>query len=364
MKLVKKEYIENKKVILRLDLNVPIKDGIILDNTKIVKSLKTIEFLLDNNCKIIILSHLGRIKKEEDKVLYTLKPVAEELKKLLGINIGFKNNFDFGDNEESLCEKITLFENTRYFDIDCLESGCNEKLSEYFASFGDVFINDAFGTSHRKHASNYGIKKFKPSYYGFLVEDEIQNLNKIIYVKDRPFVVFMGGAKVDDKLQLIESLLEKCDYLLLGGGILNSFLKAINVDVKKSLASSDEIVLQNIKRIYEKNASKIILNSNLVWNDDKIVDIDIKNYTKYLLNSRLIFINGTPGLYENKEFEKGTKELYKVLGDSSAYKIVGGGDAAASIKYFNLDKSVDYISTGGGATLSYISMGNLVALED
>ncbi len=220
-----------KRVVLRLDFNVPVENGVIKDNSKIVKSLKTINYLLENNCKVIILSHFGRIKSEEDKLKNSLKVVGKELANLLKRDVKFLDNC-YGDKvknivDESSLGEVILLENTRFMDVPTKkESGNDLELAKYWASLGDVYINDAFGSMHRAHASTAGIAKFLPHTIGFLVMDELEHLNILISGTPHPFTVFMGGAKVDDKLPIIKSLIDRCDYLLLGGGIANSFLKS------------------------------------------------------------------------------------------------------------------------------------------
>lgn len=385
MKYFKHAVIENKKVILRCDLNVTIKDGNIIDDTKIVKSLDTINTLLENNNSIIILSHLGKIKSESDKNKYTLYPVYLKLKELLDNNVYF-SKYTRGKELEDLIinlkeKEILLVENTRYEDYpEKLESACDESLSKYWASLGEVFINDAFGTSHRRHASNYGITKYLPSYYGSLINEEKNRLDELINNPEKPFLVIMGGAKVEDKLKLIRELLPLCDKLIVGGGIANTFMYAMDYKIGKSLLSLDNI--EEIKELINKYKDKIITpidfyvsnnenkyyrNSNEIQNDDIIYDIGeetIKEYTKVIDASKTIFINGTVGLYEEKDYEYGTKTLLEKLEESEAKVFVGGGDAVSATNKLGFENSFYYKSTGGGATLEYIINKEMVALED
>lgn len=221
--------ISDKKIVLRCDFNVPIEDGVITDNSRIEKALKTINYLLEKNNSLIILSHLGRVKSKEDKINNTLKPVAYELSKLLKRKVTFLSE-PVGTNVITTCKNmkmgdVILLENTRYCDYpEKLESTNDENLAKYWASLGDVFVLDAFGSMHRNHASVSGISKYIPTYFGLLVKEELTNLEKVTFNQEKPFGVLMGGAKVDDKIQYIKDILPKCDYLLLGGGIANSFL--------------------------------------------------------------------------------------------------------------------------------------------
>ena len=261
-KTIKDLDIKNKRVIIRCDLNVPIKDGTILDDNRIRESLETINYALDNNAKVIILSHLGRVKSEDDKKGKSLLPVAERLSELLNKEVKFikdtRSNYLTNEVNNMKEKDIILIENTRFEDVNgSLESKNNEELAKYWASLGDVFINDAFGTLHRAHASNVGIASILPSAVGFLVEKELVMLDTCVNVKDRPFVVIMGGAKVHDKINVIDSLIKKADYLIAGGGIANTFLKAKGYDLKKSLVDLESI--DYCKDLLNKYSDKIIL---------------------------------------------------------------------------------------------------------
>lgn len=369
MRLVKSEDVKNKTVLLRVDYNVPIdKERMIQDNSRIIKSIKTIEFLLSNNAKVIIISHFGRIKEKKDLEKYSMITPAKELCRLLNQEIDFINRTDFKEVKNIVKKSqlnLIVLENSRAYDIDNkLESNCNDELSKFYSELADVYINDAFGASHRKHASTYGVKKYLPSYYGFLIENEKENLESLINISKRPFTVFMGGAKVEDKLLLIKKMLEKCDYLCLGGGILNTFLKVNGFDIKNSLASDNPETLKEVKELLEKYPNKIILNENVIWSGDKIFDINIESYKEYINSSELLFINGTPGVFENKDFEKGTKSLLNIANKTSGRVIIGGGDTASAINYFNMENKFAFISSGGGASLEYIANGSLLALEE
>ena len=385
MKYIKDHKINNKKVILRCDLNVSIKDGKIIDDTKIIKSLDTINYLIENNNSIIILSHLGKIKSETDKEKNTLYPVYLKLKELLNNTVYFSKTTrgkELEDIASNLKEKeILLIENTRFEDFpEKLESGCNLELSKYWASLGDIFVNDAFGTSHRRHASNYGIKKYLDSYYGILINEELTKLKELTVNPKKPFTVIMGGAKVDDKLALIEEMLKECDKLIVGGGIANTFLLAENYNIGSSLSNKDYI--PQIKQILTNYKDKIIIPTdfyvenngikkyrkiNEIENDDIIYDIgieSIKEYEKIIDDSNTIFLNGTVGLYENENYAYGTKELLNILKKSNKKVFIGGGDAVSATNKLGYNDSFYYKSTGGGATLEYIIEKKLIALED
>lgn len=371
MKTIKDIDLKNKKVVIRVDYNVPMENGIIKDSSKIKKSLRSINYLLENNCRVVILSHFGRIKSEEDKAKNSLKVVAKELANLLGKNVKFLDNC-YGDKVKSIVDncglgEVILLENTRFMDIyDKKESGNDLALAEYWASLGEVYINDAFGSMHRAHASTAGIAKFLPHAIGFLVMDELEHLNILIHNTPYPFTVFMGGAKVDDKLPIIKSLIERCDYLLVGGGIANSFLKAKGADIGNSIATSDEGILNELKKLMDEYKGKIVLPVDFTIDDGIIYDVGNKSievYKKYIDKSEIIFVNGTCGKFEDERFMEGTSNLFKILKDSGKKVIVGGGDTASACIKFGFKDSFDFISSGGGATLEYIADGTLKALE-
>ncbi len=371
MKTIKDIDLKNKKVVIRVDYNVPMENGIIKDSSKIKKSLRSINYLLENNCRVVILSHFGRIKSEEDKAKNSLKIVAKELANLLGKNVKFLDNC-YGDKVKNIVDncglgEVILLENTRFMDIyEKKESGNDLALAEYWASLGEVYINDAFGSMHRAHASTAGIAKFLPHAIGFLVMDELEHLNILIHNTPHPFTVFMGGAKVDDKLPIIKSLIERCDYLLVGGGIANSFLKAKGADIGNSIATSDEGILNELKKLMDEYKGKIVLPVDFTIDDGIIYDVGNKSievYKKYIDKSEIIFVNGTCGKFEDERFMEGTSNLFKILKDSGKKVIVGGGDTASACIRFGFKDSFDFISSGGGATLEYIADGTLKALE-
>ena len=385
MNFIKDIEIKNKKVILRSDLNVTIKDGKIIDDTKIIKSLKTINYLIENNNSIIILSHLGKIKSESDKDKNTLYPVYLRLKELLNVDIKF-SKVPKGEELEKLtknlkAKEIILVENTRYMDYpEKLESKCDLGLAKYWANLGDIFINDAFGTSHRCHTSNYGIKKYIKSAYGFLIEEEKQKLDELINNPEKPFTVIMGGAKVEDKLKLISELLKKCDNLIVGGGIANTFIHANGYEIGNSLVSLENI--NEIKEIIKEYKNKIIIpidfyvdnnqekkyrKLNKIDKQDIIYDVgeeSIKLYKEIINKSSTIFINGTIGLYENEKFKYGTNELLNMLSKSECKTYVGGGDAVSATNKLGYTDAFYFKSTGGGATLEYIINKSMASLEE
>lgn len=363
--------IKNKRVIVRCDFNVPMQNGKIIDNSRIIKSLETINMLLKNNNSIILMSHLGRIKTAEDKKNNSLEIVSKELSRLLNKNVEFLKS-PVGMATMKACKSlkggdVILLENTRFCDLtERLESNNDANLAKYWASLADVFVVDAFGSLHRNHASVAGISAYLPTYIGLLVKEEITNLNPVIMNIKRPFTVFMGGAKVDDKLGYIKALLKKCDRLLLGGGIANSFLYACGYDVGESLCTTDEMTLDEIRELIKEYKDKIIMPIDFVIEENKILDLGdktINKYKKYLDESKTIFINGTCGKFEESRFSHGTISLFSSLKNNAAIKIAGGGDTLNAINEFGLQDAFTFLSSGGGASLEYISNNNLSALD-
>ena len=370
-----------KKVIIRCDLNVPIKDGKITDDTRINESLKSINYLIDNNAKIIILSHLGKIKTEEDKKDNTLYPVYLKLKEKLNTNVYFSKETR-GKELESLINNlqdkdVLLVENTRYEDVpNKLESSCDDDLSKYWASLGELFINDAYGTCHRSHASNVGIAKYLPNAIGFLVNEEITKLDNILNENTKPYTIIMGGKKISDKTLVIDNLIAKCDYLLLGGGMCFTFLKALNKNIGSSVVDNENI--SYCKQVLKKYSKKIVLPIDIVTKDKQIKDIDnlnnedigydigpktIKLFTDIISKSKRIIINGPMGVFEEKPFDKGTRSIYETIKNNNIKTLIGGGDTAASANLLGYSNCFYHISTGGGATLEYLTGKPLPAIE-
>lgn len=379
--------LKNKKVIIRCDFNVPIKDGKIVDDNRIVMSLETIKYAIDNGAKVILMSHLGSVEKESDKKENDLYPVSLRLSKLLGQEVYF-SDYTRGEKLEKMINnlksgEVLLIQNTRYEDYpDSLESNNDEELAKYWASLGDIFINDAFGTIHRKHASNVGISKFLPNGIGFLIQRELDYLSRLNN-PERPFVVIMGGAKVKDKIKVIENLVEKADYLLIGGAMAFTFLKAKGFNIGKSILDTESITF--CQEMLEKYEDKIIIPvdanvsteiSDISFNrivkienikDDEIgLDIGpdtIKLFSRVLENVKTVFWNGPLGMCEIPKYTVGTKKVMEKLINLDATTILGGGDTVAAFDKLNCLDSVTYASTGGGATLKYLEGKMLPGLE-
>ena len=382
MKKTIKDYeYNNKKVIIRCDLNVPIENGIITDDTRIKESLQSINYLIEHNAKIIILSHLGKITKEEDKTINTLYPVYLKLKEYLNTNIYFSKGTR-GTNLEKIINnlrpgEIVLIENTRFEDFpNKLESSCDETLSRYWAKLGDIYINDAYATSHRSHASTTGIAKLMPNGIGFLVEKEIDKLESILNENTHPYTLVMGGKKISDKTLVIDNLITKCDKLLLGGGMCFTFLKAMGKNVGLSIVDNDNI--EYCKKVLDSYADKIVLPLDIVTNQNKVKNIDeiesndigydigpqtIELFNDYLKNSQRVIINGPMGMFEDENYEKGTKSIYETIKKYKIKTLIGGGDSAASVTKLGYSNTFYHISTGGGATLEYLSGKTLPAID-
>lgn len=374
MKKTVKDYdLNSKKILIRCDLNVPIENNIIKDDTRIKESLKTINYLIENNAKIIILSHLGKIKTKEDIEKNTLYPVYLKLKELLDTNIYFSKEtrgIELENLVANLKEReVLLVENTRYEDVpNKLESSCDEELSEYWASLGDIFINDAYGTCHRAHASNVGIAKKLPNGIGFLVEKEVIKLDEIMNEKTHPFIVVMGGKKISDKTLVIDNLINKCDKLLLGGGMCFTFLKAKGIDVGSSIVDDENI--EYCQKVLEKYSDKIVLPIDIITKEKQIKNIQelssndigydigprtIELFKNLLKECKRVVINGPMGVFEETDYAKGTKEIFEILKQNNIKTLIGGGDSAASVNSLGYENNFYHISTGGGATLEYLS---------
>ena len=371
MKTIKDFDLNNKKVIIRVDFNVPIKDGVITDDTRIKESLKTINYAINNNAKVILMSHLGRIKEESDKLKNTLKPVSIRLSELLNKEVIFVPNTRGSELEECIANlnngDVLLMENTRFEDLDeKKESKNNEELGKYWASLGDIYINDAFGTAHRAHASNVGIASNLPSGIGFLIEKELDNLLPAINNPQKPFTVILGGAKVSDKIGVIENIVKKADYILIGGGMAFTFLKAEGIEIGSSLLDSESIDF--CKKILKENENKIILPIDVVTDkkecfitditmEERGLDIGsktVKLFKQYLDNSKTIIWNGPVGMFEEEKYSNGTKGICEILKNIKAIKIAGGGDTASAVKNFGYEDAFTHISTGGGASLELL----------
>ena len=386
-KTVKDIDLKGKKVFVRCDFNVPMDENQnITDNARIVGALPTIKYLLEQNCKIILASHLGR-PKGEFKPEFSLAPVAKELSKLLGQKVIMAKDV-IG---EDACEKaanlkegeILLLENVRFHKE---ETDNDPEFSKKLASMAEVFVNDAFGTAHRAHASTTGIADYLPAVSGFLIEKELQFLGNAVNNPERPFVAILGGAKVSDKIGVIDSLLEKVDTLMIGGGMAYTFFKAQGYEVGNSICEMDKLDLAKEamekakqkgvklllpvdtkvgKEFKEDTESKIVKYTEIPadWEGFDIGTETIKLFTEELKSAKTVVWNGPLGLFEFPQFAIGTNAIAKALSELNATTIIGGGDSAAAVKKAGLEDKMTHISTGGGASLEFLEGKKLPGIE-
>ncbi|WP_018659359.1 phosphoglycerate kinase [Allofustis seminis] len=391
-KTVEDLQLDGKTVLVRADFNVPMKDGKITNDNRIQAALPTLNYILEKGGKIVVFSHLGRIKTEEDKAKNTMKPVAERLSELLNKEVTFIPQTRGEALEHAVAQlqpgEVLMFENTRFEDLDGKKESKNDpELGKYWASLGDVFVNDAFGTAHREHASNVGIASHLDSAVGFLIQKEIKFIGGAVDHPERPFVAILGGAKVSDKIGVIENLLDKADKVLIGGGMAYTFFKAQGKEVGNSLLEADKVDLA--KSIMEKAGGKLVLPVDTVvaqaFDNDapsKVVSGDIpegfegldigpetlKLFEKELQGAKTVVWNGPMGVFEMPNFAKGTKELCEILVNlKDAIVIIGGGDSATAAQQLGYEDQISHISTGGGASLEYLEgkvLPGIAAISD
>ena len=374
MRLLKDQDLSNKNVVVRLDLNVPIQDKQIIDSTRIISSVPTIKYLVDKNCKVLLTSHLGRPEEGKFDQDFSMSPVAKKLSEILNHEIDLIDSLDSSDIFNTT--QIQLLENLRFL---IGEKDNNEKLGNQLANKGDVYIFDAFGTAHRKQASTHSaIQQAKFSCAGLLLEKEINSLNKALTSIENPFTAVIAGSKISTKLELIAHLNSKADFIIVGGGIANTFLKSQGFDVGESLVENDMIEIA--KELF--NSGKIILPNKVIVADsidsnssttknidsvsgsDKIFDINLtSNMSEILKNSKTILWNGPIGVFEKEPFQKGTHQLAKTIAGSKAFSLAGGGETIAAINKFINKDEVSYCSTGGGAFLEYMEGKLLPSIE-
>ena len=374
----------DKKVLLRLDLNVPIKDGKIESTKRIDEALPTIKALIDKKAKITIVSHLG---KPEGKIVESLSlmPVYEYLKSKLTTKVYFSKEIA---NDKMNCEveklkngEVLLLENIRFCPE---EESCDENFSKRLAQPFDIFIFDAFATAHRKHASTYGVTKYLDSGIGLLVEKELSYLQTIFETNKRPILAILGGAKIKDKIKIIDNLIDKVDIILIGGGMSYTFLKSLRGEIGKSLVDLEQVDLcyNLIKKAIDKKVELILPVDNVCQNDEgeikcfaigkmdknfKCLDIGAKTtkiYKKQIKRAKTIFVNGPMGMFENENFENGTKEILRAVAkNKKATKVAGGGDTIFAIEKFGLTSGFDHLSTGGGASLKLLEGNGLCCIN-
>ncbi len=390
-KTIRDIELKGKKVLIRVDFNVPLKDGEISDENRIVQALPTINYVLENGGRAILFSHLGRIKEEKDLAKNSLNVVAKRLSEHLKKEVKFIPETRGKALEDAINGlndgEILMFENTRFEDLDGKkESKNNPELGKYWASLGDVFVNDAFGTAHREHASNVGISNnIKETVAGFLLEKEINFIGGALENPKRPFVAILGGAKVSDKIEVIKNLLKVADKVLIGGGMAYTFFKAMGYEIGQSLLEADKVDLA--KELLDLSQGKILLGDDVITAksfdpeseknvrtidqipaDEMGMDIGPRTIQKFeaiIKDAKTVVWNGPLGVFEFPRFAEGTRSVAQALTEikDRATTIIGGGDSAAAVIQFGLDEGFTHISTGGGASLEYLEGKLLPGIE-
>ena len=381
---VKDVDLKGKKVLVRVDFNVPVKDGVITNDNRITAALPTIKYILEQGGRAILFSHLGRVKEEADKEGKSLAPVAADLAAKLGQEVKFIPGVTRGAELEAAVNaledgQVLLVENTRFEDVDGKKESKNDpELGKYWASLGDgIFVNDAFGTAHRAHCSNVGVTKFcKENVVGYLMEKEIKFLGEAVENPVRPFVAILGGAKVSDKINVINNLLEKVDTLIIGGGMAYTFLKAKGEEIGNSLCEEDKLdyALEMVNKAKERGVnlllpvdhvegkefsndteSKVVDTIDAGWSGFDIGPKTIENYKKALEGAKTVVWNGPMGVFEFEKFAEGTLEVCRAVADlKDATTVIGGGDSVNAVKRLGFADKMTHISTGGGASLEFL----------
>ncbi len=380
--------VKGKTVVLRCDFNVPMSDGVVRDDTRIVSALPTIKSLQEQGAKIVILSHLGRPKGKPNSQ-YTLAPVAEKLSALLGESVHFFPTNRVVDDHvihqiKGLQQKqVALLENTRFREE---ETKNRENFSKELSGLGDIFVNDAFGTAHRAHCSTAGIAEYLPAVSGLLIEKEIKYLGQAVDSPQKPLLAILGGAKVSDKISVIRNLLNKVDGLLIGGGMAHTFIHAMGGEIGKSLLDRESISLakdlmeeaqeKKVKMLlpvdslcalsFDNEASGVVRKSGEIHKDEMGLDIGpetVKLFQEEIAKAQTIVWNGPMGVFEMSNFAQGTRSIAQALAESPGITIVGGGDSAAAVEKFHLAEKMSHISTGGGASLEYLEGKSLPGIE-
>lgn len=378
-KTVRDVDVTGKKVLVRCDFNVPMKDGAITDDFRIVSALPTIKYLVENKAAVILMSHMGK-PKGEPKPELSLAPVAKRLSELLGMDVKFESDPQVVSNsvrkaaEELQPGEIMLLENTRYRKE---ETKSEEPFTGELASLGELFVNDAFGTAHRDHSSTAGIARYLPTVSGFLIEKEVKFLGDALESPERPFVAIMGGAKVGDKIPAIENLMKKVDTIIIGGGMSYTFFKAMGYQIGKSILDEDSIeIAGRLMKSAEEAGVKMLLPVDTVCaekfsNDSKsaVVTSDsipadmmgmdigpetVKLYSHEIASAKTVVWNGPMGVFEMSNFSKGTKAVAEAMAQCEGVTVIGGGDSAAAVDEFGLKDKMTHVSTGGGASMEFL----------
>ena len=385
-KTVKDIDVKGKVCLVRVDFNVPLKDGIVADATRINAAMPTIDYLKDAGAKVVLASHLGRPEGEPNEK-YTLRPVAEYmgvkfLKSDVVVDEDVKKDVSSMNDGD-----VVLLENVRFRKE---ETKNGKEFAEELASLGDIFVNDAFGTAHRAHASTAGIADYLPCVSGFLIEKEVKFLGQAVEDPERPFVAILGGAKVADKIPVIDNLLGKVDTLIIGGGMMYTFFKAMNYEVGKSIVDEDSIdkaaafmykaLNMGVKfmlpvdtvcgKEFDNDTEKVTVDIDSIPADMMGMDIGPKTaalYKEEIMKAKTVIWNGPMGVFEMPNFEAGTKAVAQAMAETNAVTVIGGGDSAAAVEQFGLGERMTHISTGGGASLEYLEgkvLPGIAAIQD
>lgn len=373
-KTVKDIDLKGKRVLMRVDFNVPMQDGKVTDDKRIKASLPTIKYVLDQGASLILMSHLGRPKGGPDPE-FSLRPAADVLSSHLGIPVKMAPD-TVGPEVEAMAKElkpgeVLMLENTRFHKG---EEKNDLDLAKQMAALGDVYVNDAFGSAHRAHSSTEGVARFLPAVSGFLMEQELEYLGRAVANPEHPYIAILGGAKISDKILVVETLLTQADKLIIGGGMANTFLAAKGLNMQDSLVEKES--LETARSIMEKSGNKLILPVDAVIADKfeaeantQTVDVDkipagwrmmdvgpktLELYKQALKGARLIVWNGPVGVFEMPKFAEGTFALARLLADSGATTVIGGGDSASAVKKAGVAKQMTHVSTGGGASLEFL----------
>ena len=391
-KTVKDIYVKGKRVLVRCDFNVPMKDGKITDDIRITSAIPTIKYLVENGAKVILMSHMGR-PEGEPNMKYTLEPVAKRIEELMGQNVTFVSSPTVvDDNVRKAADGLQagglmLLENVRFRKE---ETKNIDTFTKELASLGEIFVNDAFGTAHRAHCSTAGLADYMPTVSGFLIEKEVKFLGNAVENPERPFVAIMGGAKVGDKIPVIKNLLKKVDTLIVGGGMVFTFYKAQGLEIGKSILDEENLglakeLLAEAKQLgvklllpvdcvcakeFSNDAERGTFDNDKLPGDMMGMDIGPKTIELYkaaIAEAKTVVWNGPMGVFEMENFAAGTRAIAEAMANSSAVTVIGGGDSAAAVEQFGLKEKMTHISTGGGASLEFLEgkvLPGIAAIED
>ena len=374
---VKEADLKGKRVLIRVDFNVPVKNGVVTDATRIKAALPTIKYILDNGASLVVMSHFGRPKGQKNPD-FSMAPIAKEFQKLLGRDVKLASDVIGSEVDAEVKAlkpgEVLLLENVRFYKE---EEANDPEFAKKLASYGDLYVNDAFGTAHRAHASTEGVSHYLPSYAGFLIEKEVKFMAPLLENPEHPFVAIIGGSKVSSKISVLESLVKTCDTIVIGGGMAYTFLKVLGKSVGKSLVEDDYLeTAKNFLEAAAKKGVKVILpvdhvcaaafaeDAEPVYVDGEdipadLMGLDIGSKTVALIidvlkSAKNVVWNGPMGVFEFAAFAKGTEAVAKALADSDAVSVVGGGDSVAAINKFGLADKISHVSTGGGASLEFL----------